>query len=261
MHGYAGSDHQQQLQRATEAAAAWLAETPGACNAGRILGTDDPDTLGWDTVAALLAEHGALAFRMVPVDVIGPLERRLADAGASIDFWDVFEAPAPVARQYAGIVLLPGVPEGYERLDQLSDEQLEQAMELMIACGIVPFSAAFLAGRPGPAVTVALRDLDSGQIVATAHAYLPHNRHSPHAGNAWAGLVAVAERHRGRGLGKWINAAAVLGAVETLGASAVHELVSAENKVSRRMVRDAGLRLVTDRKCGIATMGGGRYTA
>lgn len=261
MQGYAGTEQQQRLQRVAEEAADWMRDTPGACNAGRIIGTDDPDTLGWDVVQGLLEDHGVLAFRMVPVKSIPAIEKRLAAAGCMISFWDIFETTAAVARQFSGTIILPGVPDGFEVMRSFADDEMAELMALQHACGVVPFSAGFQQGRHGPVATVALRDAESGQIAAGAHAYLPHNRHSRHKGNAWVGLVAVGERFRGRGLGKWVNAAAVVGAVEELGAVKVHELVSADNKASRRMVRAAGPRLVSDRKCGIATRGTGPYTA
>lgn len=58
MSGYAGTDEQRLLQQRAEAALGWAASTPGACNASRFLGVDDPDRLAWATIFDLLDRDG-----------------------------------------------------------------------------------------------------------------------------------------------------------------------------------------------------------
>jgi len=94
---------------------------------------------------------------------------------------------------------------------------------------------------------------DEAGVVATAHGYMPHNAFSPYRGYAWGGLVAVAETHRGRGLGKLVNALMIERVLKELGASHIYELVSASNVPSRRMVEACGLTLELTLTCGIAT--------
>jgi hypothetical protein len=90
---------------------------------------------------------------------------------------------------------------------------------------------------------------------------LPHNAFSNFRGYAWGGLVAVAESQRGRRLGNYINARAVVGAIRDLGATHVYELVSATNAPSRRMVESCGLRHEPAFLSGMAVPAdGGRFT-
>jgi RimJ/RimL family protein N-acetyltransferase len=108
-----------------------------------------------------------------------------------------------------------------------------------------------LTGEIGRSVTIIIGD-ETG-VVATAHAYMPHNAYSPYSGYAWGGLVAVAEAQRSKGLGKLVNALLIERVFRDLGASHVYELVSATNIPSRRMVEACGLRLEPTLTCGIAT--------
>jgi RimJ/RimL family protein N-acetyltransferase len=90
---------------------------------------------------------------------------------------------------------------------------------------------------------------------------MPHNAYSPYHDYAWGGLVAVAEPHRGKGLGKVINALMIDRVFRDLKASHIYELVSASNVVSRRMVEACGLRLEPALTCGMATPHqSGRFT-
>lgn len=122
----------------------------------------------------------------------------------------------------------------------------------MSTAGVVPFSGSMLVDAVGRATTIAFED-DSGDILATAHGYLPHNTFSPFRRYAWGGLVAVAERCRGRGLGNLVNAHMIVNACRVLDATHVYELVSKGNLPSRRMVQSCGLRLEPTLVCGVAT--------
>jgi RimJ/RimL family protein N-acetyltransferase len=107
-------------------------------------------------------------------------------------------------------------------------------------------------GEVVPATTIALADSD-GAIIATAHAYRPHNIFSPFHDVAWGGLVAVAESQRGRKLGSYVNAMIVRAAFERLDAGRIYELASATNLPSRRMIESCGLKLEPKLKSGNAT--------
>jgi hypothetical protein len=46
MAGYFGTEMQQRLQAQAEASVAFVNATPGACQAGHFMASDDPDRLG-----------------------------------------------------------------------------------------------------------------------------------------------------------------------------------------------------------------------
>lgn len=255
MAGYFGTESQMRLQARAEACAAEIATTPGLCQAGRTMGCDDPDALGWDRIDDYLQRDGICGFRLITLDQADRLRARLAAGGFRFDTWDVFLADREAALAACLPILEGGLPEGLSELDgplTPEGETTRRIQTMMADAGVVPFSGSLLSGRAGPACTVALVDA-SGAIAASAHAYLPHNGASRHRSHAWGGLVAVDQAHRGKGLGRLVNAAMVVAAFRDLGASHIYELVSASNEVSRRMVEACGLRHAPDLVCGLAT--------
>ena len=99
-------------------------------------------------------------------------------------------------------------------------------------------------------------------MVASAHAYVAHNRHSQYHRFAWGGLVAVAETQRGKKLGRLVNAMMVDQAFRRLDIDSLYELVSETNEASKRMIEACGLVQDATLKCGLAvpTDRAGRFT-
>lgn len=262
MSGYIGSEQQVRLQQAMDEAGDWSAATPGACDAGRMLGCDDPERLGWEQLSELLRREGALAFRLLPASGKERLRDRLAEDGFRFDTWDVFTAPAETAMAAARGILGNALPSNIHSVALGRDPEgnlVRSLQNFILGAGIVPFSGSQLLGLRSPATTVALAD-DTGRWVAAAHCYLPHNRHSAYRDWAWGGLVCVDPARRGQRLGVMVNALIVQAAIESLGAAWIYELVSAGNQPSRRMVETCGLRHDPALVCGLATRGDDRYT-
>lgn len=255
MSGYFGNETQIRLQAQAEASVGFINATAGACQAGRMMGCDDPDQLGWDRIEAFLDRDEVCGFRLIPAAKADEIRSRLAKRNFRFDAWDVFLADRTSALAACEAILSRDLPDGLVALDRPSDPEGEYTARIqtfMGQAGVAPFSGSLLTGALGPATTVAVGD-ESGAIAATAHAYLPHNAHSPHHRHAWGGLVAVADSQRGKGLGSRINAQMIVSAFRDLGATHVYELVSASNIPSRRMVESCGLRPEPALVCGLAT--------
>jgi hypothetical protein len=259
MAGYFGTETQQRLQAQAEASAAMITATPGACQAGRTMGCDDPDRLGWETISRILDRDGVCGFRLISTTQAKALAGRLKARDCRFDTWDVFLAARAPALAAAQAILSRGLPDDLADLPRPGEPEgayTRGIQHLMGAAGVVPFSGSLLTGALGPAVTVAV-GAGSSEIVAAAHGYLPHNAYSAHHHHAWGGLVAVAPSQRGRGLGTYINARLIAGVFGELAATHVYELVSEANIPSRRMVEACGLRRAPDLVCGVATSSGG----
>ena len=255
MAGYFGTDIQARLQKRSDERADWTRTTPGACHIARMLGSDDLDRLGWDTVLEILEEDGAFGFRMIPTDRAATLAEKLTSCGYRVDFWDVFVANRVDALAAVATILAHPLPDGLARLDMAVPARsptVRSVQEFVSANGIAPFSASQLVGEIAPATTIAIVD-PGGAIVATAHAYRPHNTFSPYHNTAWGGLVAVAESQRGKKLGSYVNAMMVEAAFDRLGAERIYELASATNLPSRRMIECCGLRLEPNLTCAMGT--------
>jgi Acetyltransferase (GNAT) family len=253
--GYFGTQVQQTLQMRAEEAAERIRATPGACQAGRFMGCDDPDRLGWGRIREYLDRDGLFGFRLISAAQSDDARSRLAAQGFRFDTWDVFVGERGPALAASEKILSHGLPNGLADFPVQGDpesEDMQRIQALMAVAGVVPFSGSLLAGLCGPATTTALGDRD-GNVVAVAHGYMPHNAHSDYHQYAWGGLVAVAETERGKGLGAYINARMVVAVFRDLGATHIYELVSATNIPSRRMVEACGLRHESALACGLAT--------
>lgn len=255
MAGYFGTETQRRLQALAESSADFVKATPGACQAGRTMGCDDPDRLGWERIDAFLDRDGVVSFRLIPATKASELRSRLSERGFRLDTWDVFIADRTSALASSEAIVSRGLPDCLTELDGPTDPEGEYAariQELMGSAGVVPFSGSLLTGELGPVITVVVAD-GGGAVVAAAHGYLPHNAHSGYHRYAWGGLVAVAESQRGAGIGTFINARMIVDAFRGLEATHVYELVSSTNLPSRRMVAACGLRHEPTLVCGVAS--------
>jgi hypothetical protein len=251
------------LQALAEAQAAAIATTPGACQTGRSLGSDDPDRYGFDEIVAALKRDGTFAFRLISASTAESLRQRLDALGFRLDTWDVFIADRATALSASEAILARGLPDGLVALPAPTEPEgadVVAIQTLMAEAGVVPFSGSLLVGAYGPAITVAVGTSD-GRPVAAAHSYLPHNALSPYRGHAWGGLVAVADDWRGRSLGAHINARMIAAIFAKTDATHVVELVSTTTMPSRRMVAACGLTLDPGLVCGMAMpRDSGRFT-
>jgi RimJ/RimL family protein N-acetyltransferase len=241
MSGYFGTQIQQRLQAQAEESAEFINATPGACQTGRMMGCDDPKRLGWERIIEFLERDGICGFRLVPASEVQEIRSRLEERDFRFDTWDVFLADRRTAESASAAILSRGLPEDLLELESPTDPEGEytaRIQALMGTVGVVPFSGSMLTGSA--ATTLAIGDRE-GNVVAAAHAYLPHNAYSVYHRYAWGGLVAVAHSQRGKGLGNYVNALMVASAFRDLGATHIYELVSATNVPSRRMVQSCGL--------------------
>jgi hypothetical protein len=255
MSGYFGGEAQQRLQKQAEASVGFIDATPGACQTGRTMGCDDPDRFGWKRIEEFLDRDGICGFRLLSTSKADEVKARLTGPDYRFDTWDVFLADRADALAGSEAIVSRELPNGLVELDRPTDPEdayTGRIQALMDAAGIVPFSGSLLTGALGSGTTVAVGDRD-GNVVAVAHGYLPHNSYSPYHRYAWGGLVAVAESHRGIGLGNYINARMAVSVFRDLDATHIYELVSATNIPSRKMVASCGLRPEPALICGVVT--------
>lgn len=259
---YFGTETQITLQRRAEELHDWLYDTPGCCHPGRFCGTDDQNLLGWPTIEEILRRDKVFGFRLRPATERQAISDRLEALGCQLHTWNVLFADASDALRASRAHCEESLPDDLSEhvlSPTDSDQHVQAIQEFMAHNAIAPFSARMLRGDLGPAATPYIRD-SAGRVVACAHAYLPHSRHSVYKDAAWVGLVAVADEQRGRRLGTRINASAICLAVQALGATAIYELVASDNEASRRMVESCGPRLRPDLICGVGSAEQHRFT-
>lgn len=262
MDWYFGTEQQVRLQQKVDELTSWCSTTKGAVNAGRFLGTDDREALGWEKIGEFLTDDGVFTFRMVAVDKLKELQSKLDEYEMRFDSWNVFSAERNVIKKYTKFVDECPLPEGYTLVDASELEEVSVVNEIqqcMTRNGVVPFSGRLLSGQTLPSVMIAVRDNDA-KICATAFGYFPYNQLSNWSSTAWGGLVSVDETQRGMKLGALVNALMVRDCVDVLGANEVQEFAAATNTPSRRMIERSGLNLDIGVVSGIATVGSARFT-
>src|SRR5262249_19115809 len=144
---------------------------------------------------------------------VGPIRTRLGDRGFRLDLWDVFVGDRTTCLAASNRVLDAGLPTGWTVSafpEQADGERMISIQRFLADNGIATVAGTMLCGGLCPSTGVMLADGDAA-VAATAYGYLPHNSFSPYANYAWCGLVAVADQYRGRRLGAYVNARAVVG--------------------------------------------------
>ena len=201
MSGYFGTETQQRLQAQAETSVDFINATPGACQNGRMMGCDDPDRLGWELIEEFLERDGVCGFRLIPTGKVDDLRSRLSKRNYTFDTWDVFLADRATALAASEVIQSRELPNGLTDLERPTDPESDctgRIQALLWAAGIVPFSGSLLAGTLARATTVAVGD-DSGNVVAAAHAYLPHNAYSAYHAMPGVGLSPWRSRSGAKG--------------------------------------------------------------
>jgi GNAT superfamily N-acetyltransferase len=123
-----------------------------------------------------------------------------------------------------------------------SGDLIAKAQQLLEACGLPALPGYFLRGRTQPNLTLALLD-PADAVVGMAIAMDDTSAGPAYTGWYFPASVAVAASWKGKGLGRWLNAAVIDLARREGGAVHVRESVSPTNTVSRRMIEGCGLAL------------------
>lgn len=253
MAGFYGTEEQQALQRRTHEMRDWIASTPGIYNAGRFIGVDDPDRVPEPQIEEMLARDGLIGFRMISPAQADRIFPPLAAKGYRIDTWDILVGTPDTAGVEAGAITGRPVPEGITVqtiLDGPEGKDTVEVQRFLATAGLAPFPGSMLAETPPRARTIVLRV--GRHIIATGHAYFPHNAHSRFRNYAWIGLITVGETWRGLTFGRLISAMLVEAAFDELGASHVYEMIAPSNLPSRRMAEACGLKFDPTLRCGVA---------
>lgn len=91
---YFGTEEQQRLQKKLDDLTPWVMKTPGACLTGRVVASDDLETLGWDLILPPLREDGLFAFCGMRPEQIEVFQDRTRDLGAQVFGWNGFMGDA-----------------------------------------------------------------------------------------------------------------------------------------------------------------------
>lgn len=237
---YYGTEAQQRLQRKSDRLTPWIMRTPGACLTGRVLGSDDPDRLGWEFIRKHLVEDGAFSFRWIDPAGLDAIRRRTSDLNVTLHGWEGYCSDADALRDAIAWPMSRDLPDGLTTR-VANATTVAQLQAFYAAHGLTPLSGAVLIGENCEARSILICD-DTGAIAAAGFVGMMQNAHSPLHDCAWAGLIACSPAHRGKGLGRRITCDVIRAALDDLGARRVMGFAAAENTVSKAMLQGCGLR-------------------
>lgn len=240
---YVGTASQRRIQQRLRQRQAWIAQTPGAVNAGRWMVFDDPAQVGWRRVMELANEDELVLFAMLPEDEItGEVAARFGPAWRTKSWTAYTGAPAAVIDASRRVIDRVRLPAGW-RIDGLTrpnDRQIDAVQRLNSAVGLSPYPAYFSRGEAVPILTACIAD-GEGVLMATASAVMRYHPAGRLGGLAFVGSVSVAAEAHGRGLGKLVNAVALTQSHTALGWTTASQQVTADNAVSQAMIKRCGL--------------------
>ncbi len=257
MSRYYGTEAQQRLQKKSDRMTSWIMRTPGACLTGRVLGTDDPDRLGWDVIRQHLREDGVFSFRWIDAAGLERIKDQVADLGASIHGWQGYYSNARDLRAATDTCLEQPLADGMT-LEVAQAEAVSEAQAFLAERGITPLSGAVMAGENCRAGTALIRK-DGGALAAAGFVGMLQNEFSPLHDCAWAGLIACDENERGKGLGRQITSELIRIALDRFGARRVMGFAAADNIASAAMLTGCGLE-PTKYASYVATLSTTRFT-
>jgi len=243
MADYCGDPVNIEIQKRIHARRGWIAATPTVANGGRVLNIVDPDGLGWAQVRDIVAEDRLAAF--VAQDQETFIPRLTAELGEEYDYpvWQVYRGSADdVGAACLDLLAQVMLPKGWriETLFHPDEEQISQVQDLNLATGVAPYPAYYSAGSVVGCATTVLWS-DTGEAVGSASVVDKFHPDGLLGGSVFKGSTCVLSAHRGRSLGKLINAHNLLGSLKVFGWAHAIAQVQPSNIASQKTIGTCGL--------------------
>ena len=242
MPDYYGNEAQIALQRRIRDRMQRIAATPALASGGRLMVVVEPDTFGWDEVRTLAEKDGVLAIGPGSFARLAPEVSQAFPEGWNTPHYECWSADWPTVKASIGPILEASLPTGWrvEAATQPDTKTIADAQALAEASGVAPLPGYYHSGQEVDTVLVTIRD-DEGRVVATAHGDMRYHPNGLMGGTCFAGLVAVDENARGRGLGRRANAEVLKATQDAFGWTRVVEMAKETNIASSRMIRSCGM--------------------
>lgn len=220
-----------------------IARTPHLANGGRVLHFLDPEETGWDRVRELAEADSLAGFPLVSRDaMIRRIGEQLGPQWRTPAWHALLGRADRVLPACQAVVESVALPDDWQVThDDCPDEaRLAAVQALNQATGVAPYPAYYMRSEALPVLTTGLWAAE-GPLVATASVADRYHPESRLGGHVFAGMVSVSERYRGRGLGKLVNALALIESQRRFGWTVATEQVAADNPASKAMILACGL--------------------
>lgn len=220
-----------------------IAQTPALVNGGRVLHCLDPDAVGWDVVRQLAGEDRLIGFPVMDPDVaVGLIRDNLGPQWKTPVWHALLGGKEQVLAACAAVIAAVPLAAGWSVVHYScpSEAQLAQVQALNAQTGVAPYPAYYMRSEAVPVLTTCIHD-ETGDLIATASVADRYHPDSRLGGHIFAGMVSVSETRRGWGLGKLVNARALVESQARFGWEVATEQVAADNVASRAMIMACGL--------------------
>jgi hypothetical protein len=252
MPAFIGTDNSIALQKRLRDRQPEIARSPHLVNGGRILHFLDPEKTGWNRVRELAEEDQLAGFPMVRQDLtLRRIEEHLGSQWRT-PTWHVLLGDANrVLSACEAVIDTVDLPGGWHTTmhDCPNEDRIAEIQTLNAETGVFPYPAYYTRSEAVPVLTACIRDAQ-GALVATASVADRYHADGRLGGHVFAGMVSVSGTCRGKGLGKLINALALVESHKRFGWKVATEQVAPDNPVSRAMILACGL----DHSQGLVTV-------
>ncbi len=255
---YVGDADSIRRQKKITRESTWIRFSRGAAHAGDCMAADDPDLFGWGALLEHLDEDRKFGFCLIPVGEVLKIRRRLAGRGFKFLARDAFIGTRDDVIEAIRPLTARPLPDGTRLVTPSDPETIAALQRHITASGLPPRCGEMLVGLTVPGVTLGLIDA-AGQVIASAHARLPHNKYSDHAEHAIIEQIAVAPKHRQQGIGQIMTARIAQEALSQLAADSIYADINADDLPARVLLERAGLTIDGGLICGEAIPGRLRF--
>ncbi|MFT5260459.1 MAG: hypothetical protein ACI810_002210 [Gammaproteobacteria bacterium] len=226
-------------------------------NGGRLMLFLDPDLTGWNTVRRYAEEDQLIGFPAVEEEKMIPLIHRYLGVGWKTPTWLCLTGGVDrVLHCCRDIVKSNPLPTSWNitTLEQPDSGMVDEIQALNSETGVLPYPAYYMRSEALPVLTVCILNADN-DLVATASVADRYNLNSRLGGYAFAGNVSVSTQCRGKGLGKFVNALALIESQKRFNWNFVTEQAALDNPISRAMIISCGL----DDTAGLVTIAASNF--
>jgi hypothetical protein len=238
-----GSSERIALSRRSANLWSLLRDNPRYAYYGRLVALSDPGQDTAEILSAMARLQGAAICYFYPINAVPSLFAHLEETGLRTDRHELFwggETALVASRRAQEDFALPSDLSVYA-IDQGTPRELVRAVaELCQSCDVMPVPGAIMRGLVQKGICLVATD-QNRRPVATASSYMIHHPSSPHAKDAFWGMLSTREDRRGERIALLLGAQAIVHMWERHGARGFMTGVRADNSSSRALCNKLGV--------------------
>lgn len=220
-----------------------LRHSPRYAYYGRLVALSDPADDTADILTAMARIQGAAVSYYFPASSFAALSAELAAKGLELSRHEHYRGEAGAMEASRQVLATHRLPADLRLsvIDAATPAALVASVaELCQSCDVMPVPGSIMRGLSVRGLCLVAQDR-AGQPVATASSYMMHHPDSPHATDAFWGMLATRNDRRGEKIALVLGAQAILHMWEKHGARGFMTGVKADNKSSQALCHRLGV--------------------